>query len=320
MNDFSSYFTNPNFITNLGWNGKGIVYVENETDISFWESILDSAQISQNYEIQACTNGSSARGKPALKRFFQGANKKVLFAIDSDFDFIAPNHSEDSIAVNSNAYVIQTRTYSMESIKCNHKTLEDVSKKIRYGQQYNWRIADFIMEFSKIIHEPLVIYTYCLENRIDTKLQKNEFCRELIPDEIGNHFNQDALPKFRTKIKELTASLPKIEENTLSKFKEDLSKKNLTEKNCYKFINGHNLLDSIAKPILLSIKREVEKAAIENAKTQYKEGQALNDKIREIRGHLQSKCGIDTLIHCDSHFMKDDHFQEIVSYIKEIAA
>ena len=40
MSNFEDYLTNSSYAKAYGFNGKGIIYIENERDLSFWEKII----------------------------------------------------------------------------------------------------------------------------------------------------------------------------------------------------------------------------------------------------------------------------------------
>ncbi|MXD28381.1 hypothetical protein FQZ90_27425, partial [Escherichia coli] len=80
---FTSYFTNPKYVTNYTFNGKGLIYIENERNYVLWESIFN-AHFDGMYEIKASIKNDGRRGKDALLELIPTLNKNSLLDIDGD--------------------------------------------------------------------------------------------------------------------------------------------------------------------------------------------------------------------------------------------
>ena len=98
-----------------------LVYVEDEIDICFWDSLLKSVCNSNKYHfnIQVVkSNGKYIYGKSYLltKERLPKYGPYLLACVDSDYDSILEN-SVFHDALN-NPYVIGTIAYSIENYKC----------------------------------------------------------------------------------------------------------------------------------------------------------------------------------------------------------
>jgi hypothetical protein len=83
-----------------------LVYVEGNEDISFWRNILSpyEREISIKFEVKPYSKDSLATGKRNLEKIFSQTGKYLLIALDSDYDYLFPDHSDISQKINSNPY------------------------------------------------------------------------------------------------------------------------------------------------------------------------------------------------------------------------
>ena len=100
------------------------MYVESYEDISFWYSILKDYESSKvKFDIQLPSNDSLAKGKSkALKRHTDlltiGVGKRLIICIDSDYDYLHQDKTEQSRLVNQSDFIFQTYAYSIENLRC----------------------------------------------------------------------------------------------------------------------------------------------------------------------------------------------------------
>ena len=83
------------------------VFVENEDDILFWKDIFDKCSLQTKIHLASRT--SLERGKSAVLKHNVG--KLLILCVDSDYDYLLQDHTNDSKLINSNPYIFQTYTY-----------------------------------------------------------------------------------------------------------------------------------------------------------------------------------------------------------------
>lgn len=327
MADFKEFLTNKSFVKAYVKKDSldGIIYLENEADRIFWEEFIGSG-IKRKYGFKFGTmENPSARGKGVYNDMFAHANEAVLFAIDSDFDYLAENRSAISKVINQNKYIIQTFAYATENIKLSIEPIDECLRKFRYCDEHGFFISDFMTEYSRAIYEPLLKYLFLLDRRVELNLDESSFHNHVAPnnEEIKNCFFKREWSAFKSRISEfnktLDLNLLTSDAELFGIFVEKSKAKGFNEENAYQFIKGHVLEDRIVNVIVSEIKSRVISMEVEKIKPIFKDnGKALGQKIKEIKNHFNQCCCFQTLIHGASRKKDNPIYQKINAHIESL--
>lgn len=316
--DFDSYIENSEYlkIYSLAFDKERMMFIESDRDRVFWEDFLHSHGVSDKYKI---TTGSQekplARGKAIFSlKAFKNATKDLVYAIDSDFDYIAPKRSDIAVAINENPYVLQTYAYSIENIKFQADCLNTSVGKIKYSVRHNYLFNDFIERYSKIIFPFLSRYFYLLNKR-NAVVDEREFHKRIIPDKsclLRAYFDNDWSP--------LECAISNVEEvfgtdllgDDYNLFVKYLSESGLNEANSYMYISGHGYFEGIVKPIVNEISIRVAK----KARMAVPNKQDIGDKeyggrMREVTNFFRENCKIDTILDSCEEFKHTSIYKKI---------
>ena len=279
---------------------KGLVFVEGLKDISFWEGMLDN-----NDDLKYSINYAShegTRGKTVLMKFSHLANKFVLFAIDSDFDYICPNNSEKSKNINSNKHIIQTLVYSKESITLHHLVLSDCIKKIKIKDEITFPIKSYFESYSNEIYEVLTRFLFLKEN--GKAVNDSDFHKKITPIEPKinkNYFlENDPLITLREQKESLVSEYTSNElaEEDFIRFRDELSIKGLNENSAAYFINGHFLEESVVMPLINELIRTLKANELEKIKIECKKNKkSIESNRNETFKYIDNELGIYKLLH-----------------------
>lgn len=316
MSDFSNYLTNSNYVKAYGFNNKGIVYIENERDLSFWEKMINEIH-PERYEFKrAVIEGSSIRGKRALEKLYENLNEDVLVAIDSDFDYLSPNRNKYSKHVNENKFLLHTFSFSRESVLCNPKTLNHVLSCIKYFIPSDYKFDAFIIKLSKICYNYLLPFCYLMEKNIFV-IDEADFHKPL--SSIKNEFHLQDWPEAESKIKELTQKLMEKITNQIEykEFVNFLHSLGVNEETAYRYISGHVLKDDIIDTIIHDITIDLKNSEIEVIKKECT-GKMIHDRIKALRNHFESSCSFNTLLENSNTIEDDEVYIKIITKIKSI--
>ncbi|WP_373232505.1 hypothetical protein [Escherichia coli] len=325
MRDFEQYLTNPAYAEVYGFNHKGLIYIENERDYAFWSDIVDS--ISPNkYEVKkSIIENNLSRGKRGLERLYSMANKKVLIAIDSDFDYTCPNRNEYSKHINDK-YILHTHSYSRESVICNVESINDTINKLMLSKKASFDISEPIKKYSSICYESLIPFLFLLENRHCIANEK-DFHNDLKVIETADlrRLNKDG--KFNYKILEKISNNTKtrrfiyekyINNHNLSakyvEFKKHLLDLGVTPESAYRYISGHLVYDNFVIPILKEIKRRLINMEVENIKkSELSHSSSIRDAVRGVHNHFSEYCSEKSILNNCEKIKNDEVYKKIIN-------
>lgn len=94
------------------------VLVEDEVDVAVWHRILKKVAPQFQYHVtpyslDSTTNG---KGKPNVLRFADRFNHNFIGCVDSDFDWLLEDWTQDGNIIKGNRFILQTYAYSIENL------------------------------------------------------------------------------------------------------------------------------------------------------------------------------------------------------------
>ncbi|WP_068913033.1 DUF4435 domain-containing protein [Acinetobacter sp. WCHAc010034] len=330
MSDFQSFLTNGKFIGayNASKEGskdsaqKGLVYIEDDSDQVFWEKFINF-HFPNQYNVQASIKDRpSERGKRALERLYEGANKKVLIAVDSDYDIICPRiNPEYSQFLINNRFIIHTYGFSRESALLDKKNLNLFFNSIKHTIQHNVDIESFLNKFSPIAFKGLVFFSNELNsgntqgfiesdfhncfNILGKKIVKDDLTLdenllEIIENNLCSYFNQ--LQYNDEKITQAECYLQTL---------------NINPDNAYRYISGHTVYDLIFKIheqlIDILYRKEVDKIK-ENFS-----GKAIGERISQLNSLFTKQFPLEAFCHSYPINQDDEIHKEIKNKVASIS-
>lgn len=330
MNSFDDYITNPQFIDAYGFDSKWLLYVEDESDIPFWENIVNTV-FPEKYDIKPAVTGSeNKRGKNHLETLIDKLSERFIIALDSDFDFICPNgRLPQSSKINSMKFILQTYSYSRESIQYSPETILKVIGKTKYIIKSNIDINEIIKKFSLISFEILIKFIYLREKNvkivIDNKFfTENSLVKALrLPNkckltDYNFNINNNLFIEHQGRIDLLVTKLDALILNfsDYELFKDELSKKGVNELSAFLFISGHLYEDFIHQVfehvISILLYKEILRLKSETS------GNDLNDKIAKLKTHFREYCSYKTMIYQNEIDTSHFYIQKIYTDVSNI--
>ncbi|MCP1237696.1 DUF4435 domain-containing protein [Gluconobacter kondonii] len=329
MKNFTEYFTDANYISAYNFDGKGIIYIEDENDKRFWTEVIENLARNK-YAIKIATTKPSAtnkseikvRGKGALTKLYDTLNKTVMVAVDSDFDYICPESSKNAEKLSKNKFIIHTFSYSTESVIFCEKSIKSISEKIKYFIEIDFNINDSLKTISNIIFESFSMFVYLKNKKIsleNTKKYNDIFSFSKKGEILDNDYklSESIIMELIVKSEEKKNKYLKyIEENSLlheyNIYLDKVKSLGLNKDNVYRFIRGHELEEKIVMPILECLKFKILHAEIsaieleEHVNTTTKE-----ETKRKINNFFSNKLDLETIICNDRSFKEDYIFNKI---------
>ena len=240
------------------------VYVEGHDDIAFWRFILSKYESKElKFQINTPSKTSLDKGKkPALERsneineFLKSkrTGKYLLICVDSDYDYLLQNKTENSILINNSDFIFQTFTYSIENYKCFAPSLRNLCVTLTKNDKEIFDFESFLRLYSNIIY-PLFIWSIFL-HKINKSLNFtiSEFCSTIkILSFDTNNLQQILLElerNVKNKLNFLKEKYPN-HKNMINQTAKKLHNFGLNKDNTYLFSQGHTIFDNV---VLMALK------------------------------------------------------------------
>ncbi len=280
-----------------------LVYVESYEDISFWYGILkDYESPKVKFDIQLPSQDNLAKGKhEVLQRFKDNIGPYLILCIDSDYDYLLQNKTEQSRLVNQSKYIFHTYAYSIENLRCFSPNLRHLSIQASHKTHDKIDFEELLKRYSSITY-PLFIWSVFLETIGDTTtMDLTTFCSHIkvqetikIEEDRGENYFQAVSQRIITQLNHLETSFPQYSENVES-LKNELDNLGVNSENTYLFIQGHAVEDNFVlmfmNPLHLSLKKEVENSIRSLARNSNEIVQEINhykNKISEPKEVLKT--------------------------------
>jgi hypothetical protein len=300
--------------------------VEGHEDISFWRNILSTYEkaISIKFKVECYSNNSLATGKRNLEKMFDQTGQYLVIGLDSDYDYLFPDHSDISQEIKNNPYIFQTYSYSMENLKCYAESLHDVCVQATLVDKAKIDFVELLKLYSNIIYDLFIWNLYFYYVNKEGNFTTSSFCDiiKIIETPDINEHGVEALKNLEShvqdKLQELQKDFPEdyIKRNDVA---HQLKSRGLDRDNSYLFIHGHTLYDNVILMFMKPICRILKDERMEEIKRLSKSDQELKNQLGQYK-NVVAKADIATTLAKNYEFkncflfkkIKDD----IINYIE----
>ena len=280
-----------------------LVYVESYEDISFWYSILKNYESPKiKFDIQLPSHNSLTKGKyEVLSRFKHNIGPYLILCVDSDYDYLLRDKTEQSRLINQSKFIFQTYAYSIENLRCFSSSLRHVSIQASHKTHNKINFEELLKRYS-IITYPLFLWSVFLETIEDTTtMDLTTFCSHIrvqetikIEQDKGENYFQAVSQRIIAQINHLEGTFPQYLQ-VVENLKSELESLGVKPENTYLFIQGHaveqGLVLMFMNPLHLSFKKEVEnsiRTLAKNSKEIIQEINHYKNKISEPKEVLKT--------------------------------
>jgi prefoldin subunit 5 len=280
-----------------------LVYVESYEDISFWNGILENYESPKiKFDIQLPSHDSLTKGKhEVLQRFKNNVGPYLILCLDSDYDYLLQDKTEQSRLINQNKFIFQTYAYSIENLRCFSPSLRHVSIQASHKTHDKIDFEELLKRYSTITY-PLFVWSVFLETIGDkTTMDMTTFCSHIrvqetikIEEDKGENYFQAVSHRVITQVNYLETTFPQYLED-VENLKTELKNLDVNPENTYLFIQGHAVEDNFVlmfmNPLHLSLKKEYENSIRTLAKNSNEIAQEINhynNKISEPKEVLKT--------------------------------
>lgn len=269
-----------------------MVYVEGYDDISFWRNIFDDYESDTwTFHVTTPVRRDLAKGKKVVMQMIPKAGRNLFLCVDSDFDYLFGDLTEESRAVNHSPYLFQTYVYSIENYMCYAPSLASVCVHATKNDDRIFDFVEFMAEYSRIIY-PLFLW-YALSARKDspTMFPLSDFKAAVHIGFLDPADNGAATLKWLERnVDKRVAMLTKKHAKwvpDMREFEREIRLRGVDETNVYLFIQGHTLLDNVVKVILARVCEQLRQRQMGVIMGSQRQGVTLKNEISNYTNSLR---------------------------------
>ena len=234
------------------------VYVEGYEDVAFWRGIFDHFQNPYlRFEISVPNRADLPKGKKVLMGMIPRSSEELILCVDSDFDFLFADRTEQSREVNAARYMFHTYAYATENYLCYAPSLHNVCVKATKNDTRIFDFVHFMHEYSCTIYPLFLWYAYSAQLATENVFPLIDFKSAVRIGYLDLENNGEKtlawLQKNVAKREEmLRRRNPKMIDPMLE-FEQQLKSRGLTPENAYLFMHGHTLMDNVVLIMLNTV-------------------------------------------------------------------
>lgn len=222
------------------------VHLENDSDKSFWESVLQknrTGQYNYIYESRVEKDGSLIRGVHQCLRYKPYLSKTFFVCIDSDLRYL-----QQELDIDADHFILQTYTYSWENHYCLAEQIQNRLKELSQEKSTEFDFVYFLNQLSKMAYEPLLYLLEASSQKLISNSAIGQF-HKCIPSQCTAEVFKDNGTQLLDKIcsdLQLFASNPLFDRIDIDIAKEKYLQLGLREENTYLHLRGHNVFNLVA--------------------------------------------------------------------------
>lgn len=269
------------------------VFVEGYEDVSFWRGIFDEYESrSLTFEVSVPPRDDLAKGKKVLMGMIHETSPYRILCVDSDFDYIFGNTTEQAKTINNTPYVFHTYAYSTENFLCYGPSLHNVCVKATKNDARIFDFEKFLREYSRIIYPLFVWYAYSAHLKDENVFTLLEFKSSVKLGYVEVEKNgADTIEWLKLQVQKRLGILhrnnPDYAEN-IPGFMRQLQQRGLRPEETYMYMQGHTLLDNVVIIMLNAVCEQLKLMSNIRINTSSKTGVALKNELSNYNNSLRN--------------------------------
>ena len=269
------------------------VYVEGYEDVAFWRAIFDHFENSYlRFEISVPTRKDLPKGKKVLMSMIPRSNDRLLLCVDSDFDYLFGEETEQAAEICNAEFMFHTYTYATENYLCYAPSLHNVCVKATKNDSKIFDFVEFMAEYSRTVYPLFLWYVYSAQIHSESVLPLIEFKNAVRLGYLEVENNGAGTlawlkRQVERKLQRLEERYPEMAAQ-MEEFATRLKAKGVEPENTYLFMHGHTLMDNVVMVMLNSVCDKLRKMSVEKIQSSSKEGISLKNEMSNYMNQLRS--------------------------------
>lgn len=289
-----------------------VAYVESYDDIAFWRSALSEFENEECYfQVMLPVADKLTHGKKTVLMSSLDDSqfgKNLIACVDSDYDFLLQDTTEQSRKMNGNPYIFQTYCYAIENYQCYAESLHDACVAATLNDRDIFDFPSFFKEYSKIVY-PLFIWNIFFYRRKDTRtfpMGKFNEVTGLRNVDIRNP--QRCLNQLKGAVNAKLFSLSEKYENLrpyVDQLADELKQLGVIPETTYLYMQGHHVFDNVVMKVLIPVCTQLRRELEDRIKKMAVHATQMNN---ELIGYENSSVPIETMLR------KSDNYKDLFLY------
>lgn len=269
------------------------VYVEGYEDVAFWRGIFDFYESdSRTFEISVPPREDLAKGKQVILAMLDDSCHDTILCIDSDFDYLFADATEQSKRINQSKYLFHTYAYATENFICYAPTLHNVCVVATKNDTRIFDFEKFMAEYSRIIYPLFLWYAYSAQLRSESVFTLLEFrssvkLNYLVVDNNGARTLKWLERQVAKRLEILERRHPDWD-SRLAVFEHDIRNRGVTPETTYLFMQGHTLMDNVVLIMLNAVCEKLKQMSNILISTSTQTGVALRNEMRNYNNSIRN--------------------------------
>ncbi len=269
------------------------VFVEGYEDVAFWRGIFDRYETDTvSFEISVPPREDLAKGKKVLLGMLAESGPDCLLCMDSDFDYLFGDSTEQSRQVNRSPYVFHTYAYATENYLCYAPSLHNVCVKATKNDTRIFDFEKFMAQYSRIIYPVFLWYAYSAQLKNENVFPLVDFKSSVKLNylEVENN-GEGTLAWLARQIEKRLAILHRNHlkvGSELAAFEQQLIERGLTRESTYLFMQGHTLMDNVIIVMLNAVCDQLKLMSTTRISASTKTGVALRNELSNYNNALRN--------------------------------
>ena len=270
------------------------VYVEGYEDVAFWRCIFDHFRNPYlRFEISVPTRPDLPKGKKVLMSMIPTSSEEKLLCVDSDFDYLFGERTEQSRTVNNSRYMFHTYAYATENFLCYAPSLHNVCVKATKNDTRIFDFVKFMEEYSLIIYPVFLWYAYSAQMGTESIFTLNDFRSTvrlgyLDIKENGRSTLEWLRGNVSSRLRALERNYPQMQQPVEEFGRYLRDSKDVVPEQTYLYMHGHTLMDNVVMVLLTDVCDHLRKLSQARISSSSKEGIALRDEMSNYNNSLRS--------------------------------
>ena len=269
------------------------VFVEGYEDVAFWRGVFDRfTNPYLRFEISVPSREDLPKGKKVLLGMIPQASDELLLCVDSDFDYLFHNSTEQSRELLSCDRMFHTYAYATENYLCYAPSLHNVCVRATKNDTRIFDFERFMADYSRIIYPLFLWYAYSAQLATENVFPLIDFKQSVRIGYLDIEDNgSKTIEWLRRNVSKrenlLRLRNPRMIE-PMKEFEVQLRGRGLTPENAYLFMHGHTLMDNVVLIMLNTVCEKLRAMSIAKITASKKQGVALKNEMSNYTNSLRS--------------------------------
>lgn len=295
------------------------VLVEGYEDVAFWRGIFDRYESDKvTFEVTVPLRKDLAKGKKTLLAQADKCGPNTILCMDSDFDYLFADQTEQAAEINSSPFMFHTYAYSTENYVCYAPSLHNICVKATKNDAKIFDFEEFLADYSRTIYPAFLWYAYSAQSGMQRAFTLLDFKSTVRIGYLDTERNgADTIAWLGRQVARRVVSLaeryPEMAER-MPAFERALLSRGVTPDNVYLFMQGHTLMDNVVMVALNAVCDKLRLMATNRIATSAREGLSL---INEQSNYNNSLCNVRDALLFNENYKQCFLYKKLQSDIEQ---